>query len=70
LGTNGSKYAAALLKHFLIKTGISQNNTDDKLCVFIDIFRSSYMTSPYTYQRTISKIEAACREFVLEWERI
>lgn len=64
------EYVSTMVKVFFIESGIKENKIDDNSCISIDVFRKAYKVAPKSYKRTLGKIEAACEEICMRWERI
>lgn len=64
------EYVATMVKYSFIDAGIDEKKIDDNACISIDVFGSNYDKSPKSYKRSLGRIEAACEEIVLRWERI
>ncbi len=63
-------YVGTLVKYHFIQMGMDEKEIDDNACISLDVFRRAYGVSPKAYKRTIGKVEAACEEICLRWERI
>lgn len=63
-------YVGVLIKRYLINEGIEEKKINEDLCVAVDCFEGNYKTAPKSYKRMLSRIEAACNEFLLKWNSI
>lgn len=64
------RYVATMVKYSFIDAGIDEKKIDNDACISIDVFGSSYDKSPKSYKQTLGRIEAACEEICMRWERI